>query len=105
MKSLSSDFIYTSEMLKSLENVLSPERLATYISLTEGNAERAIRLYLWNAELSESLQMPVHILEVAVRNAIHRQLSFLYGTDWYDHAMTFTLFSRQQSERNCSSYF
>jgi hypothetical protein len=72
-------------MLKSLEETLSAERLTTYISLTEGNLERAIRLYLWNAELSESLQMPVHVLEVAVRNTIHKQLSCSYGVDWYDN--------------------
>lgn len=85
MKYLSSDFKYTSAMLKSLEEALSSERLATYVLLADGDPERAIRLYLWNAKLSEALQMPVHVLEVAVRNAIHKQLSRPYGADWYDH--------------------
>jgi hypothetical protein len=28
--------------------------------------------------------MPVHILEVAVRNAFHRELAAAFGSAWYD---------------------
>lgn len=84
MKPSSSRFIYTKANLKELEEALSSERLANYINLATGNRATAIRLYLWNAELSESLQFPMHILEVVVRNAIHRRLSDGFGLDWYD---------------------
>jgi len=73
-------------MLNSLETALSAERLATYLALTSGDRKHSILLYLWNAELSESLQFPVHILEVSVRNAIHRELSRAYGSNWYAHS-------------------
>jgi hypothetical protein len=82
---LSKSFIYTTVILKSLEEALSAERLTTYISLANGDLEEAMCLYLWNVELSESLQLPIHVLEVAVRNIIHKRLSRSYGVDWYNH--------------------
>lgn len=64
---------------------LSSERLTPYVSLATGDKKLAICLYLWNAQLSESLQIAVHVFEVTLRNAIHRELSNVYGDCWYDN--------------------
>ena len=79
------NYIYTTTILNSLEVALSSERLAPYVSSAKGDKKFAICLYLWNAQLSESLQIAVHIFEVTLRNAIHQELSSVYGDCWYDN--------------------
>ncbi len=82
---MSSNFIYTDAILTSLEAVLSVERLTNYLSIAHGDRKKAIQLYLWNAELNGALQIPIHIVEVAVRNTIHQELSKAFGPTWYDN--------------------
>ena len=56
---------------------LSPERLATYLDAVDGDVERAIRLYEWNAQVSAALFEVIGHVEVVLRNAIHEQM-----TEW-----------------------
>jgi hypothetical protein len=43
-----------------------------------------MRLYWWNAEASAALYVPLHCVEVAVRNALHECLFLAYGRpDWW----------------------
>ena len=72
-------------MLDALETSLSPERIATYTAETGGNRELALRLYTWNTAISAAFYGPLQGLEVALRNAMHQQLSTAYGEDWYDN--------------------
>ncbi|WP_267716858.1 hypothetical protein [Streptomyces sp. CoH17] len=59
-------------------------RLARYLRAARGNALVAERLYWWNVEASAALYGPLHCLELALRNALHRQLSRAYGRgDWW----------------------
>jgi hypothetical protein len=46
-----------------------------------GDSE-ALRLYEWNAELSSSLLLPLHLFEVVLRNAIHEALTMTYQEQW-----------------------
>ncbi len=78
-------FAYTPAVLRALEASLSFERLTAYRRETGGNLERALGLYLWNTAISAALYGPLQGLEVAMRNAVHRELSTVYGTSWYDH--------------------
>lgn len=76
---------FNDAVLDALETSLSSERMATYIRETDGDRERAIRLYTWNTALSAAFYGPLQGLEVVVRNAMHRELSVKYGRDWYDN--------------------
>ncbi|MGO9769094.1 MAG: hypothetical protein ACLPSW_05985 [Roseiarcus sp.] len=78
-------FSYTDVVLDALETSLSPERMATYVAKAAGSREKAVRLYTWNAAVSAAFYGPLQGLEVALRNAMHRELSAKYGADWYDN--------------------
>ncbi|MFD4410261.1 hypothetical protein [Streptomyces sp. NPDC058476] len=59
-------------------------RLARYVHAARGNAVVAGRLYWWNVEASAALYGSLHCLELALRNALHHQLSLAYGrADWW----------------------
>ncbi len=79
-------FTLNPTILSALEASLSPERMATYIVAASGDREKALRLYTWNTAASAAFYGPLQGLEVAVRNAMHRQLSAVYGPDWYDNS-------------------
>jgi hypothetical protein len=66
------------------EDALSAERFATYIAWAGGTRTLAIDLYTLNAQLSESLYTPLHMLEVTLRNSIHRVMGRAFGLSWYD---------------------
>lgn len=75
---------FNDEILDALETSLSPERMATYLKASAGDREKALRLYTWNTAISAAFYGPLQGLEVALRNAIHRQLSAVYGLAWYE---------------------
>jgi len=85
MSALVKKFSFDEGVLDALETSLSPERIATYTAETGGNRELALRLYTWNTAISAAFYGPLQGLEVALRNAMHQQLSTAYGEDWYDN--------------------
>lgn len=58
-----------------LERLVSPARLATYIDAADGDRCRAVDLYLWAAQLAGALHGQIAFVEIAVRNAINIELS------------------------------
>ena len=78
-------FHFDDKVLDALQNSLSPERIATYGAETNGDREKALRLYTWNTAISAAFYGPLQGLEVALRNAMHRQLETMYGPAWYDN--------------------
>ena len=72
-------------VLDALETSLSPERLATYVNAAGGDREQAVRLYTWNTAVSAAFYGPLQGLEVALRNAMHGQLTGVYGPAWFDN--------------------
>jgi hypothetical protein len=66
-----------------LSTSLSPERLATYLRATQGDMDGALALHVRNAALGSAFFGPLQALEVALRNAMHRELSAAYGTHWW----------------------
>ncbi len=78
-------FSYTDVVLDALERSLSPERMAAYVAKAGGDREKAVRLYTWNTAVSAAFYGPLQGLEVALRNAMHRELRAKYGADWYDN--------------------
>ncbi|MEP9369984.1 hypothetical protein [Xanthobacter sp. VNH20] len=78
-------FSYTDAVIDALETSLSPERMATYVQRAGGDRGRAVQLYTWNTAVSAAFYGPLQGLEVALRNAMHRELARKYGDDWYDN--------------------
>jgi len=78
-------FPLVTEVLDALEASLSPERMTTYLAAAGGDREQALRLYTWNTAVSAAFYGPLQGLEVALRNAMNRELARIYGPDWYDN--------------------
>ena len=79
-------FSYEGDILGDLEASFSPERMSTYLRAARGDREKAIHLYTWNTAISAAFYGPLQGLEVALRNAVHRQLAGCYGAAWYDNS-------------------
>jgi hypothetical protein len=77
-------FPFDDAVLDALVGSLSPERIATYLAATGGDRGRALRLHTWNTAVSAAFYGPLQGLEVALRNAMHRELAATYGPAWYD---------------------
>ena len=70
---------WTEDLLDDLEAAVSPERLSTYLTAAGGDRKRALQLYTWNTEMSAAFYGPLQGLEIALRNAIHQQLTRCYS--------------------------
>ena len=76
---------WTEDLLDDLEAAVSPERLSTYLTAAGGDRKRALQLYTWNTEMSAAFYGPLQGLEIALRNAIHQQLTRCYSAAWPDN--------------------
>ena len=76
------------DLLDGLEAAFSPERIGTYLRAAQGDREQALRLYTWNTAICAACYGPLQALEIALRNAMHRQLAACYGEEWYDNPAT-----------------
>ncbi|MEX2426073.1 MAG: hypothetical protein WD401_04840, partial [Thermomicrobiaceae bacterium] len=77
----------TSEFFLNFQSTVSKPRLDRY--RRDGSDEiDAVADYLWNVALSEALYPWLAMLEVSLRNALHRELSELTGTDmWFEQVL------------------
>lgn len=66
-----------------VDRAISPDRLGTYLNESGGNARRARELYVWDRDVSAAIFADIAILEVALRNAIHREATAAHGVRWY----------------------
>jgi hypothetical protein len=69
-----------------LIDALSYARYKTYLEWSGGDQTLAFRLYDYNIRLSAALYGPLHMLEVALRNAVDRQMQRAYGASWLSGA-------------------
>ncbi|WP_193791165.1 hypothetical protein [Mycobacterium paraense] len=71
-----------------ISQCLSPARISTYVKACDATAApselpvAALRLYQWNVQVSAALMVPIHIFEVAIRNAAAEALEAVYGPQW-----------------------
>lgn len=70
-------YTYTAAMESSLQRSISAPRMSRYLRQTGHDFTRAMDLYLWNSRLSKSLQFPLQVAEVTLRNAVHEHLQML----------------------------
>ena len=67
-----------------MEAAFSPERMGTYLRAAREDRKQAVRLYTWNTAMCAAFYGPLQALEIAMRNAMHRELAACYGEEWYD---------------------
>lgn len=79
-------FVYTLDFERKLELALSKERLDTYREILPATATfiDLIKVYNANTAISESLMGPIQIMEICIRNSIHREITNKYGDSWYE---------------------
>ena len=61
---------------------ISTDRFGTYLAARAGDQDRALALYEWNADICAAFYVPLQTIEVALRNAFHRELRSVYGATW-----------------------
>ncbi|MGY2168969.1 hypothetical protein [Pseudomonas gingeri] len=70
---------------QTLESKLSTPRMSRYLQGHQGEEARAAQAYLHNMKIAESLVSVFHVLEVALRNGIQKEMALYYGRDdWYE---------------------
>lgn len=65
-----------------LEKVFSSERIGRYLEWASGDEKVAVNIYAKNIELSSSLYLPLHMIEVVLRNVVSEALKKEYGEKW-----------------------
>jgi len=83
MFQLQDQFSVLPQTLRAIEDTLSVPRFARYVRVCGGDRHAALRLYVWNSMAGRSLQWPLEMLEVSVRNGICRVLCHRYGPRWH----------------------
>ena len=78
-----SDFSYNPQFIKSIERTITRERLKRYLAATGQDMPRALLIYELNVTLSENLYGILQGLEIAVRNAMHYELTVRIGSDYW----------------------
>lgn len=73
---------YSSEQLTHIPHILSEPRFATYLQHCGNDRTGALRLYQWNLELSSAFIVPLHLLEVSLRNAVVECLVAVHTLNW-----------------------
>ncbi|WP_230595487.1 hypothetical protein [Rhodococcoides fascians] len=73
-----------------IADLVTRQRLSSYLAASGGDVDAAIALYDWNIEASGAVLSLVSIVEVMARNALDAQLSGwsqrVHGTpEWFDH--------------------
>jgi len=73
---------FTPDQLQQLPHVLSTQRFATYLQARSHDRTHALTLYLWNIKISSAFLVPLHVLEVTLRNAIVEAIKGVHGDTW-----------------------
>jgi len=70
-------------MSEDLIKFISKERLIPYLKLSNSNLEKALKLYEYNIRLNKSFYVPLHNIEICIRNTFHKTIADKYGNEWY----------------------
>ncbi|MFU8870577.1 hypothetical protein [Micromonospora sp. SL4-19] len=91
-----------------IRRAFSAPRMRPYLTITNDDDRQAVALYWWNIEVSAAFYGPLHCLEIALRNALHDQLSVGYDrSDWWmsapltDHGARLVQEAEQKCRRRC----
>ncbi len=73
---------FTPEEEHHLPSILSAPRFATYLRETGNDRTRALSLYHWNLQVSAAFLIPLHVVEITLRNAIVEAIEATHGGTW-----------------------
>lgn len=73
---------FSKDQLTNIPHILSAPRFTTYLQHCNNDPTRALTLYQWNLELSSAFIVPLHLLEVSLRNAVVECLDQVYTINW-----------------------
>jgi hypothetical protein len=96
-------FLYDVHNVAALTRGVSAVRLQRYIAIGRGDTAHALRLYMWNTALSESLYGPLQGIEITLRNKIDERLTTFYGSQWYDNPRIGIQFAQQRQINDAKS--
>lgn len=80
------------------QNILSPERLNRYVAACGNDTRKAMSLYRLNLHLSQEVFTLLSCFEVALRNAIDRELTTRFGENWLRDGRRITKEVRRYNE-------
>ena len=70
--------------VEALRRAISADRFAAYLVMSGRDVELACRLYLWDADIGVAVLRDIAMVEIALRNALTRQLESILGQRWFD---------------------
>lgn len=85
-------------LIDQLRPVISDDRLGTYLTAAGFDADRALRLYVWNALVGEAFHLPIQAVEVGLRNRINGALCAKFGADWWQEPKFLLIADRERKE-------
>lgn len=65
--------------------IISKERLSKYLRAAGFDQQRALALYGWNIQISESFYPVLSSVEVSLRNIVVTRLIEVYGEKWWEN--------------------
>ncbi|USG60571.1 hypothetical protein NBZ79_15500 [Sneathiella marina] len=84
--------VFSKEEIAHLPLVISNPRFKTYLGAMDNNPEAALQLYQWNVQVSAEFIFPLHVCEVAVRNAVS-SIQYLSKSTWRSVALGYWIHS------------
>lgn len=73
---------FTHDQLSRIPHILSEPRFTTYLKHANNDRLVALHLYQWNIEVSAALIVPLHLVEVSLRNAVVEILEAVHTHNW-----------------------
>jgi hypothetical protein len=73
---------FSAKQTSNIPHIISTPRFATYLRHCHNDRVNALRLYQWNMELSSAFIIPLHVLEVSIRNAVVEALESVHTSTW-----------------------
>jgi hypothetical protein len=68
-----------------LRAAISEQRFARYLTEAGGDEQLAWELYEWGIDVASALHLPLHALEITLRNRIFESIARLHGRSWLTH--------------------
>ena len=96
---LQGEFSYTPVTIDQIVERISAPRFQKYLEFSQHDAQNAIKLYRWNAALSQSLLWPLQCMEVCIRNSIALALVDKYGPGWHLDATFLSVLDNKDASR------
>ncbi|VAW42611.1 hypothetical protein MNBD_GAMMA01-1386 [hydrothermal vent metagenome] len=73
---------FSHTQLSNIPKTLSDPRFTTYLQHCDNSKELALQLYQWNLELSSAFIVPLHFLEISIRNAVVEGIESVHAPNW-----------------------